>query len=187
MIPRRLRFEILRRDGYTCRYCGAKAPDASLTVDHVIPTALGGGDEPSNLVTACADCNSGKASTSPDEHVVEDVDAAALLFAKAMEKAAELRRKDVADVHTLVEHFQHLWNQWSFTGSGEQVPIGSAWRTSVASFIERGLSIEDLNEKIRVAMESHADDTWRYFCGCCWRELAERSEMARRLIEDGHV
>jgi 5-methylcytosine-specific restriction endonuclease McrA len=32
-IPRRLRFEILRRDGHTCRYCGAQAPDVPLTVD----------------------------------------------------------------------------------------------------------------------------------------------------------
>ncbi|MEJ7724319.1 MAG: hypothetical protein WKF64_08445 [Ilumatobacteraceae bacterium] len=35
-ISRRLRFEILRRDGHTCRYCGARAPDVPLTVDHVI-------------------------------------------------------------------------------------------------------------------------------------------------------
>ena len=31
-IPAGLRFLVLRRDGYTCRYCGAKAPDCSATV-----------------------------------------------------------------------------------------------------------------------------------------------------------
>src|SRR5688500_4088493 len=89
-IPRRLRFEILRRDAHTCRYCGARSPDVQLTVDHVIPRVLGGGDDPSNLVTACRDCNSGKASTAPDAELVADVDAASLLFAKAMERAAEI-------------------------------------------------------------------------------------------------
>src|SRR5438045_4098958 len=65
MISKRLRYEILRRDNHACRYCGATAPDTPLTVDHVVPTALGGGDDPTNLVTACADCNGGKTSTTP--------------------------------------------------------------------------------------------------------------------------
>lgn len=36
------------------------------TLNHVIPLALGGGDEPENLITACADCNAGKSSSNPD-------------------------------------------------------------------------------------------------------------------------
>lgn len=55
-----LRFKVLSRDNYTCRYCGAKAPDVKLHVDHVIPKARGGRDELSNLVTACETCNLGK-------------------------------------------------------------------------------------------------------------------------------
>lgn len=99
-VSRRLRFEILRRDGYTCRYCGASAPDVALTVDHVIHQALGGGDEPNNLVTACRDCNSGKSSIAPDAEIVADVDATAMLFAKAIAVAnarAEAARRLVED------------------------------------------------------------------------------------------
>ncbi|MFE4420379.1 HNH endonuclease [Streptomyces sp. NPDC056817] len=62
-VSKRLRYEILRRDRYTCRYCGASAPDAPMRVDHVTPVALGGTDHPSNLVAACEPCNSGKTST----------------------------------------------------------------------------------------------------------------------------
>lgn len=65
-VTKRLRYEVLRRDGFTCRYCGAKAPDVPLRVDHVIPVVLGGPDHPSNLVAACQDCNSGKTSTIPN-------------------------------------------------------------------------------------------------------------------------
>lgn len=90
-ISRRLRCEVLRRDGYTCRYRGAKAPDVALTVDHVIPEALGGTDEPSNLVTACQPCNAGKASASPDSELVEDVAADALRWQRAIQEAARLR------------------------------------------------------------------------------------------------
>lgn len=55
-----VRFGILERDGFACRYCGARAPDAELVVDHVVPVAAGGTDDPTNLVTACQDCNAGK-------------------------------------------------------------------------------------------------------------------------------
>lgn len=60
--PVKLRFDVLARDNYTCRYCGRKAPDVVLVIDHVVPFSAGGTDEPSNLVTACEECNSGKSS-----------------------------------------------------------------------------------------------------------------------------
>ena len=55
-----LRFRVLQRDGFTCQYCGRKAPDVALQVDHVIPVASGGTAAMDNLRTACADCNTGK-------------------------------------------------------------------------------------------------------------------------------
>jgi hypothetical protein len=73
-VSKRLRYEILRRDNHACRYCGATAPGVKLNVDHVIPTSLGGSDKPDNLVTACADCNSGKTSSMPNAEPVTDVD-----------------------------------------------------------------------------------------------------------------
>lgn len=56
------RFAILQRDNFTCRYCGAKAPDVRLEIDHIIPVVAGGTNEPDNLTTACIDCNNGKAA-----------------------------------------------------------------------------------------------------------------------------
>lgn len=52
-VSKRTRYEVLRRDNHTCRYCGGSAPDVRLTVDHVLPVTLGGSDDPSNLVAAC--------------------------------------------------------------------------------------------------------------------------------------
>jgi hypothetical protein len=57
-----VRFEVLRRDGFTCRYCGRKAPMVRLQVDHVVPWSLGGSDDLSNLVAACSECNVGKSA-----------------------------------------------------------------------------------------------------------------------------
>lgn len=54
------RFTILERDEFTCRFCGRRAPETELEVDHIYPRSKGGSDEPANLVTACRNCNSGK-------------------------------------------------------------------------------------------------------------------------------
>jgi hypothetical protein len=62
-----LRFEVLKRDNFTCQYCGATKADAELTVDHVKAIDAGGKNEAANLVTACADCNRGKSNTPNDE------------------------------------------------------------------------------------------------------------------------
>jgi len=47
--------EVLRRDNYTCQYCGQRT--IHLTVDHVVPRHLGGEYSWDNLVAACPSCN----------------------------------------------------------------------------------------------------------------------------------
>lgn len=59
-LSKRLRFEVFKRDNFTCQYCGAKPPDTVLEVDHVHPRSLGGRDLIENLKTACWNCNRGK-------------------------------------------------------------------------------------------------------------------------------
>jgi len=63
-IPKRVRFRVLRRDGYRCRLCGLAAEDGvQLEVDHRVPVAKGGGNSESNLWTLCQPCNSGKSDS----------------------------------------------------------------------------------------------------------------------------
>lgn len=66
-IPIAVRFYVLRRDKHACQYCGAKAPDVSLHVDHIRPRSRGGSDHHTNLATACRDCNIGKGATPLDD------------------------------------------------------------------------------------------------------------------------
>lgn len=60
-LSKRVRFEIFKRDRFQCLYCGATPAQKVLRVDHVVPVVEGGGNEASNLATACFDCNAGKA------------------------------------------------------------------------------------------------------------------------------
>jgi hypothetical protein len=74
-IGARLRFEILRRCNFACYYCGIPAALGAkvLHVDHVIPVALGGTNDPWNLVAACWDCNAGKTNGVPSAELVRRV------------------------------------------------------------------------------------------------------------------
>jgi hypothetical protein len=58
------RYEILKRDGFTCQYCGRKPPVDELVIDHIQPKSKGGDNNPGNLLTACQKCNSGKGTTN---------------------------------------------------------------------------------------------------------------------------
>lgn len=61
--PKR-RWQVLARDSFTCAYCGRKPPEVALHVDHKVSVKDGGSDDLDNLVTACDNCNSGKAGSS---------------------------------------------------------------------------------------------------------------------------
>jgi hypothetical protein len=61
-ISKRVRFEVFKRDSFTCQYCGCKAPEVILWIDHIVPVAKGGKNDILNLVTACEPCNAGKSA-----------------------------------------------------------------------------------------------------------------------------
>lgn len=61
-ISKTVRFEVFKRDEFTCRYCGRSTPDVTLHVDHVLARSRGGTDDVENLVTSCLECNLGKSA-----------------------------------------------------------------------------------------------------------------------------
>lgn len=61
-ISKRTRFEVFKRDMFSCQYCGKKSPDVVLHVDHIKPVSKGGKNTITNLITACRDCNLGKSN-----------------------------------------------------------------------------------------------------------------------------
>ena len=66
-LSQKIRFEVFKRDRFTCQYCGRKAPDVVLQVDHIIPVSKGGKNDIINLVTSCVDCNAGKRDRKLDD------------------------------------------------------------------------------------------------------------------------
>lgn len=61
-VAQQVSWNVFRRDGYSCRYCGAnKVP---LTVDHVVRWEEGGPSIEENLVASCRRCNKVRGDTS---------------------------------------------------------------------------------------------------------------------------
>lgn len=58
------RQNVFKRDRLRCVYCNSKD---NLTLDHVVPKSMGGGDAWDNLVTACQRCNSRKGNMTPEQ------------------------------------------------------------------------------------------------------------------------
>jgi hypothetical protein len=179
-VSKRLRYEILKRDKHECQYCGGKAPDVELTVDHVVPSTLGGNDEPPNLVAACKDCNAGKSSVPADAPLVAGVADKALAWAEAMRIVAEERAAARASSEKLYAKFRKEWNSWKdWRGNPEPLPAG--WKSSIDQLLNAGLDMADIIEMVDVAMEAKAKDTWRYFCGCCWKQLSKMQQRASEI------
>lgn len=71
-IRKSVRFEVFKRDSFTCQYCGQKAPDVVLHIDHITPVANGGTNDILNLVTSCRECNAGKSDRRlSDDSVIQ--------------------------------------------------------------------------------------------------------------------
>jgi len=184
-VSKRLRYEVLRRDGYRCRYCGASAETEALTVDHVIPVSLGGSDDPSNLCAACGPCNTGKSSSAPDTPLVDDVAEDALRWAAAMRQAAAIQAANVESRAGYVKAFDEAWCHWTYA---DDTPVSRPpdWAGYIGRLHDLGLEQAVLVALVHDVLPRQVSDSrmWRYFCGAVRNVLAEREEIAERLLAE---
>lgn len=119
-LTKKIRFEVFKRDSFTCQYCGRKAPDVVLQCDHIEPKAKGGSDDILNLITSCFACNAGKS----DRRLSDDS-----VVAKQREQLAQLQeRKEQIEMmmewqRSLAELDQHATEE-----------LAAFWTTLVPTF-----------------------------------------------------
>jgi hypothetical protein len=180
-LSKRLRFEVMRRDKHTCRYCGASAPDVKLTVDHVVPRALGGGDEPANLVTACKDCNAGKTSSAPDQNVIDDASERALRWARAIQRAGDEAMEELEEKLNREDFYAEVIGMWSRCYH-DRIP--SDYRVSINQFLAAGLPEHIILDMAHIAATKPGvrQPGWSYFCGCCWTKIRQIQARAMEIV-----
>lgn len=169
-ISKRLRFEILKRDGFACRYCGATAPGVVLEIDHVVAVADGGETTAGNLVTACFECNRGK-SAVPLGAVLPSMEALAIRVVKReaeiAEQAAIIRSEADRIEGDVMRVARVLWGD-------DTEDIYDDYRVSLTRFVTR-LNPESVVEAARMARARVpcTSRAWKYFCGVCWNRIRE--------------
>lgn len=179
-LSKRVRFEVFKRDRFTCQYCGKRPPEVVLEVDHIKPKVEGGSDHQHNLTTACLPCNRGKAGIPLDKVApaldemeilagIQDMLERSLTLEKSMAVSRHAKQVEDEAVATAVE-----W--WKDTFCTD-VNIEMA---SMRRFVKE-LGVEGVREAISAAegfferkahwMTPDSRQLWRYFCGVCWKMI----------------
>lgn len=174
-LSKKNRFEVFKRDLFTCQYCGSSPPSVVLEVDHLIPVAKGGDNSIDNLVAACFDCNRGKSDRSLDVSPESIAAKAEALQEKrdqlqAYERLQKKIQKDAEkSVDAIQEMFQKVFPTRKFTDS---------FRLSIKRQFLPKLTQTKIHEAMEITTSRMREDPSRaiaYFCKVCWNMIRDQS------------
>lgn len=155
-LSKKTRFEVFKRDKFTCQYCGRMAPDVILEVDHIKPVAEGGNNGMMNLITSCRDCNRGKGKRKLSDNN------------ELKKQQAELT--DLAEKREQTEMMM-LWRESLLAFEKEKASYAADYFTSATSYSVndtgmlnlrkwiREFELPDVINAIEIAVSQYFDDT----------------------------
>lgn len=176
-LSKKTRFEVFKRDGFTCQYCGAHPPSVILEPDHINPVANGGDNHIDNLITACFDCNRGKAARLLTDIPQSLTDKAAEIAEreaqiKGYQKIMKARRARIDSEAAEVCGVYEAYNPgYTLTDSS---------MLTIRKFLER-LDVIDVCDAMEIAFTRtsvRANTEFKYFCGICWNLIKGRENGA---------
>ncbi len=172
-ISKKSRFEIFKRDGFKCQYCGSAPPSVVLEIDHISPVSHGGDNSQGNIITACFDCNRGKAARSLTDIPQSLADKADTIREKREQLQgyeeillAEKKAK-TKDVNKVQKAFREDFPGYSFNPKTKD---------SIRMFLDHFMA-SDLIQFMRIATSRmrEPEDSFKYFYGICWRRIKARA------------
>lgn len=171
-ISKKVRFDVFKRDAFTCQYCGARPPDVVLEIEHIVPVAGGGEDNFDNLITACFSCNRGKAGVSLTS-IPQALDAKAQMIAERKAQV-EAMAAAIQASHDRIE--DEVWKIAEILYPGSSRGYSRNRYSGVRRFVEKIGYAETLDAAlIATSRFSPASGScFRYFCGICWRKVGEK-------------
>lgn len=175
-LSKRRRFEIFKRDRFTCLYCGRKPPEVFLEADHIVPISAGGPDTESNMATSCRDCNRGK-SDKALSFVPKPVGnrlAERKEMLSQLKGATKLAMEEVKFFDSQFRVVSDYWVKLGRYGNGK-VLCGDA-EMAVRQFLRR-LPVSEVLDAMEVAhSKCPTRINHRYFCGVCWQKVRRREQ-----------
>lgn len=170
-LSKKTRFEVFKRDGFKCQYCGVTPDKEVLQVDHIIPVAEGGENDIDNLITSCQPCNLGKGAKSLQ------------LIPKSLQKKAE----EIAEQEEQIIAYQKIimdsrqrkqdfaWQIAEILDSNAPEGYPKQNFQSIYYFMEK-LPMEEVLDSADIANRQgffQKNRTFKYFCGICNRKIRD--------------
>lgn len=175
-LSKKTRFDVFKRDGFGCQYCGRTPPTVILHVDHIDPVKNGGRNNKDNLVTSCRECNLGKGA-----RLLTDIPAS------LKDRAADVaeREAQVKAYHkTIAARIKRIEGEsWEIAAALEGVErVDEYYRPdlqSIKGFLERMpyWEVMDAAERSLSKFPYSNSSRFRYFCGICWRKIREAESL----------
>lgn len=168
-ISKKKRFEVFKRDGFTCQYCGDTPPKAILHVDHINPVSKGGKNDMDNLITACDSCNLGK-SANLLTSIPESLKEKAARVAESEEQIKGFRKIMDEKENRIID------DAWSVAAVLEGVDYVESYNRRNFASIKKFLELLPYHEvidsaEISMSKSYNSSSQFKYFCGACWRKI----------------
>lgn len=172
-LSKKTRFDVFKRDGFVCQYCGRTPPAVVLECDHVDPRANGGSDEIDNLLTSCADCNRGKgagllsaapATLAHKSEILQEKRAQLVAYNRLRAASKKQQQKIASDAEAI---FRQYFPGKEFT---------QGFRDKVRLLFVAYLPADDVLEAMTLAcckISRDPEQAVKYFCGICWSKRRE--------------
>lgn len=172
-LSKRVRFEIFKRDQFTCQYCGQTPPAVVLEIDHIVSVANGGSDDHTNLITACFDCNRGKGNIHlANRASVKELRARQKLIKERIDQALafdamtrERRALEDGAIDEVIAVYERSFDGWT---------LKEKTRSSIRNFLRklpRSVVVEAMEN---ACSRTSSEGAFKYFCGICWNIIKER-------------
>ena len=167
-ITKTLRFEVFKRDSFTCGYCGRTPPAVVLEVDHIDPRSRGGPDDINNLITACGDCNRGKGVRelsnipTPLAESMELIREREIQVSEYNKLVRKIHARKKRDINEITKRYTFFRPGWTLT---------EEFKLSTLSIFLKQLPKAEILDAWDVTFGMKPKDPVRYFCGICWNKI----------------
>lgn len=170
-ITKKLRFDVFKRDSFTCQYCGSVPPNVVLEIDHINPVSLGGDNSIDNLITSCFECNRGKAANSLSG------------IPKTIKQKAQTLKEQEAQITAYNELVKEKASRlelesWEVAETLEADLLEEYDRKrmhDIKQFLNR-LPLHEVVEAAEITsfkFNKITNYSFRYFCGICWNKIRD--------------
>lgn len=168
-LSKKIRFEVFKRDSFSCQYCGSIPPQVVLEVDHLIPISKGGDNAIDNLITSCFNCNRGKSATELST-LPQTTAEKAMILKEKQEQYKAFKKLQLQIQNSLKKEVEEICDV--YTMFFEKFTPTERFKVSIKTFISK-LGYSEVLDSMEIACSkiSDSEKALKYFCGICWNKI----------------